>query len=61
MILEDKVKQATMIEVAYNDAQMEVINLRNSKFGIHKLGKGGGNNLITNTANAKRWRHVIVA
>jgi hypothetical protein len=30
MILEDKVKQATMVEVAYNDAQMEVVNLQNN-------------------------------
>lgn len=30
MILEDKVKQATMGEVTYNDAQMEVVNLQNN-------------------------------
>ncbi len=30
MILEGKVKQATMVEVAYNDAQMEVVNFQNN-------------------------------
>lgn len=30
MILEDKVKQATMGEVTFSDAQMEVVNLQNN-------------------------------
>jgi hypothetical protein len=30
MILEDKVKWATMGEVTCNDAQMEVVNLQNN-------------------------------